>query len=65
VFTVDIETDDIEAEVRDLKALGCKAVAHVKRVVMEAPTGQLFCVVRPTSRLCRIGRFLGPRQTSE
>lgn len=45
---VDIETDDIEAEVRRLEALGAIRVAQVKRWwVMEAPTGQRFCVVRP------------------
>ena len=45
---IDIETDDIEAEVLRLEALGAKRVAHVKRWwVMEAPTGQRFCVVRP------------------
>ncbi len=45
---IDIETDDIEAEVRRLESLGAKRVAHIKRWwVMEAPTGQRFCVVRP------------------
>jgi predicted enzyme related to lactoylglutathione lyase len=45
---LDIETDDIEAEVRRLEQLGAKRVARVKRWwVMEAPTGQRFCVVRP------------------
>ncbi|MFL6665422.1 MAG: VOC family protein [Rhizobacter sp.] len=45
---IDIETNDIEAEVRRLEALGAKRVAQVKRWwVMEAPTGQRFCVVRP------------------
>jgi predicted enzyme related to lactoylglutathione lyase len=45
---LDIETDDIEAEVRRLEALGARRVAQVKRWwVMEAPTGQRFCVVRP------------------
>ena len=45
---IDIETDDIEAEVRRLEALGAKRLGHVKRwCVMEAPTGQRFCVVRP------------------
>ena len=45
---LDIESDDIEAEARRLEALGAKRVAAVKRwVVMEAPTGQRFCVVRP------------------
>jgi predicted enzyme related to lactoylglutathione lyase len=45
---IDIETDDIDAEVTRLEALGAKRVAQVKRWwVMEAPTGQRFCVVRP------------------
>jgi predicted enzyme related to lactoylglutathione lyase len=45
---IDIETDDIEAEVKRLEALGAKKVAFVRRWwVMEAPTGQRFCVVRP------------------
>ena len=45
---LDIETDDIEAEVARLEALGARRVAFVKRWwVMESPTGQRFCVVRP------------------
>lgn len=45
---LDIETDDIEAEVARLEALGAKRVQQIKRWwVMEAPTGQRFCVVRP------------------
>lgn len=45
---LDIETDDIEAEVKRLEGLGAKRVEFVKRWwVMEAPTGQRFCVVRP------------------
>jgi predicted enzyme related to lactoylglutathione lyase len=45
---LDIESDDIEAEVRRLEALGAKRVGSIKTwVVMEAPTGQRFCVVRP------------------
>lgn len=45
---LDIESDDIEAEVRRLEALGAKRVAAIRTwVVMEAPTGQRFCVVRP------------------
>ena len=45
---LDIETDDIEAEVRRLEALGAKRVRQVHTWwVMEAPTGQRFCVVRP------------------
>ena len=48
---IDIETNDIDAEVRRLEALGAKRIAHVKRWwVMEAPTGQRFCVVRPQRR---------------
>lgn len=43
---LDIETDDIPAEVRRLEALGARKVAEIKRwVVMEAPTGHRFCVV--------------------
>jgi len=45
---LDIETDDIDAEVTRLERLGAKRVAQVKRWwVLEAPTGQRFCVVRP------------------
>jgi len=44
---LDIETDDQDAEVARLEALGAKRVAWVKRWwVMEAPTGQRFCVVK-------------------
>jgi hypothetical protein len=44
---VDIETDDIAAEVTRLTSLGAKVVNRLERwVVMEAPTGQRFCVVR-------------------
>jgi predicted enzyme related to lactoylglutathione lyase len=44
---IDSETDDIEAEVRRLEALGAKRISDIRRwVVMEAPTGQRFCVVR-------------------
>jgi len=47
---LDIETDDIEAEVRRLEALGARRVAQVKTWwVMEAPTGQRFCVVALTT----------------
>ena len=45
---LDIETDDIEAEVRRLERLGARRIGTVKTwCVMEAPTGQRFCVVRP------------------
>ena len=45
---LDIETDDIDAEVARLEALGARRVAQIKTWwVMEAPTGQRFCVIRP------------------
>lgn len=45
---LDIETDDIEAEVARLEALGARRVEKIRTWwVMEAPTGQRFCVVRP------------------
>lgn len=45
---LDIETDDLEAEVARLEALGAKRIGFVKRWwVMEAPTGHRFCVVNP------------------
>ena len=45
---IDIETDDIEAEVARLEGLGARRVAQVKTWwVMEAPTGHRFCVVKP------------------
>ena len=44
---LDIEADDIDAEASRLEALGARKVAFVKRWwVMEAPTGQRFCVVK-------------------
>ncbi|MBS0213653.1 MAG: VOC family protein [Proteobacteria bacterium] len=44
---LDIETDDLDAEVARLEALGATRVAFVKRWwVMQAPTGHRFCVVR-------------------
>lgn len=45
---LDIESDDIEAEARRLEALGAKRIGTVRSwVVMEAPTGQRFCIVQP------------------
>lgn len=46
---LDIETDDIEAEVARLGALGAREVSRphdARWVVMQVPTGQRFCVVR-------------------
>jgi len=53
---LDIMTDDIDAEVRRLEELGAVRVAQVRTWwVMEAPTGQRFCVVRVGA-----GGFPGP-----
>lgn len=44
---LDIEADDIDAEADRLETLGAKKIGFVKRWwVMEAPTGQRFCVVK-------------------
>ena len=44
---LDIEADDIDAEADRLEALGARRIGFVKRWwVMEAPSGQRFCVVR-------------------
>jgi len=44
---LDIETDDIPAEVVRLEKLGATVDQKLERwVVMRAPSGQRFCVVR-------------------
>jgi hypothetical protein len=44
---LDIETDDIDEEVARLEKLGARRVGQAGTWwVMEAPTGQRFCVVR-------------------
>jgi hypothetical protein len=44
---LDIETDDIAAEVERLERLGATVDTRMERwVVMRAPSGQRFCVVR-------------------
>lgn len=44
---LDIETDDIPAEVERLERLGATVERRLERwVVMRAPSGQRFCVVR-------------------
>lgn len=44
---LDIEADDVDAEADRLEKLGAKKIGFVKRWwVMEAPTGQRFCVIR-------------------
>jgi hypothetical protein len=48
---LDLETDDVEAEARRLEALGARRVRQVRDfVVMEAPTGQRFCVIPAASQ---------------
>ena len=45
---LDIETDDIEAEVARLEALGAVRVRQIETWwVMQDPAGLRFCVVRP------------------
>ena len=45
---LDIETDDVDAEVARLEALGATKVEQVSTwQIMRDPSGQLFCVVRP------------------
>lgn len=44
---LDIEADDIDAEVARLEKLGAKRLEKIRTwTVMQAPTGQRFCVVR-------------------
>ena len=48
---LDIETDDIDAEVARLEALGAKKLEKIRTwVVMASPTGQRFCVVGPQTK---------------
>ncbi len=48
---IDIESDDIEAEAVRLEALGATRAGKIHSwVVMKAPTGQRFCIVRPVSK---------------
>lgn len=47
---LDIETDDVEAEVARLEKLGAKRIKSVSTwCVMEAPTGHRFCVIPAAS----------------
>ena len=44
---LDIETDDLDAEAVRLEALGARRIEFRKRWwIMEAPTGQRFCIVQ-------------------
>ena len=48
---LDIETDNIEAEVQRLEKLGATRIKQINSWwVMEAPTGQRFCVVQQCSK---------------
>jgi hypothetical protein len=43
---LDIETDDVAAEVARLERLGARVKARIREhVVMEAPSGHAFCVI--------------------
>lgn len=45
---LDIESDDVDAEVARLESLGAKRVSQNRTWwIMEAPTGHAFCVVPP------------------
>mgnify|MGYP000119549683 CR=1 FL=1 len=49
---LDLETDDVEAEAERLERLGAKRVKRYPNWwVMEAPTGQRFCIVRARQSL--------------
>lgn len=59
---IDIEADDVDAEVARIEALGAKALEKVRDwVVLEAPTGQRFCVVpakRPVDLVAKARAYL-------
>ena len=56
---LDIKTDDLEAEVRRLEALGATRVRKVRHWwVMEAPSGHRFCVIA-----LHPGQDVGPLKT--
>ena len=45
---IDIETDDIDAEVKRLESLGAIIIERMERwVVMEAPSKHRFCIIKP------------------
>lgn len=46
---IDIETDNIDAEVKRLETLGASIVERMEKwVVMEAPSKHRFCVIKQT-----------------
>jgi predicted enzyme related to lactoylglutathione lyase len=49
---LDLETDDLDAEAARLEKLGATKVKRLERWwIMEAPTGQRFCVVKAKREL--------------
>ena len=57
----DIETDDVEAEVRRLESLGARRRHHAESWwVMEAPSGHIFCVVPAQSQAWPAGAVEWP-----
>ncbi|MEX2123763.1 MAG: VOC family protein [Woeseia sp.] len=49
-YHLDVESDDLPAEVARLERHGARHKRHVKRWwVVEDPTGNAFCVIRPES----------------
>lgn len=57
---LDVESDDVEAEAARLESLGAKRVAKIHTWwVMEAPTGQRFCVVQAKPKQTAVGRWHG------
>lgn len=53
---LDIESDDIEAEIERLKQYGAIEISRpykARWVVMQAPTGHRFCVVSPKAKLSK------------
>jgi len=61
---LDIETDDVEAEVARLEKLGARRKRFVKEWwVMEAPSGHAFCVVPIQSAAWPEGALEWPGET--
>ncbi len=52
---LDIETDDIDAEVERLETLGATQIQKKPRwTVMQAPSGQRFCVVKAPENIAKL-----------
>lgn len=63
-FHLDFETDDLEAEVRRLEALGARRKRFVREAhwVMTAPSGHEFCVVPVQTEDWPEGAITWPRE---